>query len=274
MDGHTDGHTDIGIVFRPELPPEELPGAARDVEAAGLDQLWLWEDCFLHGGTATAAVALARTEALTVGVGLFPVPLRNPAVVAMEIASLARLFPGRYLPVLGHGVLDWMGQVGNRVTSPLTLLAEHTTAVRDLLAGREVTRSGRYVRLDRVRLDHPPTTAAPVLVGGRGPRTLRLAGDLADGVLLDSGLTPEEVRSSLGSCGPGGAADGFRRIGYVALPEDPALPERRRAVETIVTTCAAAGLDTVVLVPPTDAPDPRPWLDAASAARRTLTSER
>ena len=109
---------DFGIVFRPELPPEELPGVARDVEAAGLDQLWLWEDCFLHGGTATAAVALAHTGALTVGVGLFPVPLRNPAVVAMETASLARLFPGRYLPVLGHGVLDWMGQVGNRVASP------------------------------------------------------------------------------------------------------------------------------------------------------------
>ncbi|MBO4239821.1 LLM class flavin-dependent oxidoreductase [Pseudonocardia alni] len=259
---------DIGIVFRPELPPEELPGVARDVEAAGLDQLWLWEDCFLHGGTATAAVALARTDALTVGVGLFPVPLRNPAVVAMETASLARLFPGRYLPVLGHGVLDWMGQVGNRVASPLTLLAEHTTAVRDLLAGREVTRSGRYVSLDRVRLDHPPTTVPPVLVGGRGPRTLRLAGDLADGVLLDSGLTPADVRSSLDACGPGGAADGFRRIGYVALPE------HRAEVEAVVRSHAAAGPDTVVLVPPAGAPDPRPWLEAVAAARRTLTPER
>ena len=64
--------------------------------------------------------------------------LRNPAVVAMEIATLARLFPDRFVPGLGHGVLDWMGQVGARAESPMTLLREHTAVVRDLLHGRRV----------------------------------------------------------------------------------------------------------------------------------------
>ncbi|MEQ3551929.1 LLM class flavin-dependent oxidoreductase [Pseudonocardia nematodicida] len=248
---------EIGIVFRPGLPPEQLPAVARDAEAAGVDQLWLWEDCFLHGGTATAAVALARTERIRVGVGLYPVPLRNPAVIAMEIATLARLFPERFLPTLGHGVLEWMGQVGNRAASPMTMLAEHTTAVRDLLAGREVSTSGRYVHLDRVALDHPPAQVPPVLIGARGPKTLRLAGELADGVLLDSGRTPAEVRSSLAETERGGPGPGFRRIAYLDTHDTP-----ERTLDA-VREHAAAGLDTVVLVPPADDPDPRPWLPVA-----------
>ena len=46
------------------------------------------------------------------GIGLLPVPLRNVALTAMELATLERLFPGRLAPGIGHGVLDWMGQVG------------------------------------------------------------------------------------------------------------------------------------------------------------------
>lgn len=216
----------------------------------------MWEDCFLHGGTATAAIALARTERLRVGVGLFPVPLRNAALVAMEIASLARLFPGQFLPVLGHGVLDWMGQVGHRADSPLTLLAEYTTAVRELLAGRQVDVDGRHVRLDQVALDHPPSVVPPVLVGGRGPRTLRLAGERADGVLLDHGSTPAEVRTNLATVDEGRPGPDFRRTGYVRAPATVGeVPDTIRAY-------ADAGLDSVVLVPPADDPDPHPWLAA------------
>ena len=68
------------------------------------------------------------------GVGLLPVPLRNPALAAMEIATVARMFPGRFLPGLGHGVIPWMVQAGAAVASPITLLREYTVAARALLA--------------------------------------------------------------------------------------------------------------------------------------------
>jgi alkanesulfonate monooxygenase SsuD/methylene tetrahydromethanopterin reductase-like flavin-dependent oxidoreductase (luciferase family) len=142
-----------GVVFRPQSPPEQLRAAVEHAEAAGVDELWLWEDCFLQGGLTSAAAALAWSTRLRVGVGLLPVPLRNPALAAMEIAVLARTFPGRVVVALGHGVQEWMDQVGAAVASPMTLLREHTSAVRSLLAGETVTVSGRYVRLDRVALD-------------------------------------------------------------------------------------------------------------------------
>ena len=123
-------------------------------------QLWLWEDSFFEGGIASAAAALAWTSRLQVGIGLLPVPLRNPALTAMEIATVARLFPGRFLPGLGHGVLDWMAQAGAAVASPMTLLREYTAAVRALLAGERVSTEGRYVRLDGVALEWPPREPA------------------------------------------------------------------------------------------------------------------
>jgi 5,10-methylenetetrahydromethanopterin reductase len=176
--------TDIGFVVRPEHPPEALPALARRVEAAGFDELWLWEDCFFAGGVAATATALAATSRIRVGLGIMPTPARNGVFAAMEIAALARMHPGRVLPGFGHGVAGWMRQVGAKPQSELTLLEEVVAAVRALLAGGEVSVDGRYVRLDGVRLDHPPGEAPPVSAGVRRARSLAVSGRVADGTIL------------------------------------------------------------------------------------------
>ncbi|WP_418275124.1 LLM class flavin-dependent oxidoreductase [Isoptericola jiangsuensis] len=186
----------LGIASVPTHPPETLRALARAAESAGLDDLWVWEDCFKQSGLAAAAAALGWTDRIRVGLGLMPVPLRSTAITAMEVATLARLFPGRFVPAVGHGVQEWMAQAGVRVDSPLTLLQEHTLALRALLAGEEVTTSGRYVTLDAVRLDWPPTTPVPVWLGGVGPRTLALAGEVGDALILANALTPDDVRAA------------------------------------------------------------------------------
>lgn len=240
----------LGVVFRPQSPPEELRAVVEAADASDVDELWLWEDCFLEGGLTTAAAALAWSSRLRVGVGLLPVPLRNPALAAMEIATLARLFPDRLVVGLGHGVQEWMGQVGARADSPMTLLREHTIAVRDLLRGRTVTVSGRYVRLDAVRLDWPPPSPPRLLVGARGPRTVALAGEVSDGVLLDGVTDPEVVRRARAVVGAAAHVAAYTEVVPGA-----------RDVRDRIDALAAAGADTVVLQTPADAPDPRPLLD-------------
>jgi alkanesulfonate monooxygenase SsuD/methylene tetrahydromethanopterin reductase-like flavin-dependent oxidoreductase (luciferase family) len=101
------------------------------------------------------------------------VPFRNVAITAMEMATLLRMFPGRARIGVGHGVQDWMEQVGARVESPVTLLREYIEALRALLGGGSVTTEGRYVRLRDVKLGWPPAEPGPILAGGIGPRTLR-----------------------------------------------------------------------------------------------------
>ena len=119
-------------------------------------------------------------------IGVLPVPLRNVALTAMETAALHRLFPGRVTVGVGHGVQGWMGQVGARAESPVTLLGEYLQALRGLLRGERLTVDGRYVQLDDVALDWPPPTPPPVLAAAAGPRTLRLSGQFADGTIIDS----------------------------------------------------------------------------------------
>lgn len=241
--------TATGVVFRPQSPPEELRAVVEAVDASDVDELWLWEDCFLEGGLTTAAAALAWSSRVRVGVGLLPVPLRNPALAAMEIATLARLFPDRFVVALGHGVQAWMGQVGARAESPVTLLREHTLAVRDLLRGETVSVSGRYVQLDAVALDWPPTRPPRLLVGARGPRSVSLAGEVSDGVLLDSVTDPDVVRRARAAVGPRAHVAAYTEV-------DPG----GGSVAAWVAELGAAGADTVVLQAPEDRPDPRPLL--------------
>jgi alkanesulfonate monooxygenase SsuD/methylene tetrahydromethanopterin reductase-like flavin-dependent oxidoreductase (luciferase family) len=174
-----------------------LVGAARAADQAGLDELWLWEDCFLAGGLTSAAVALASTQQLTIGVGVVPVPLRNVALTAMEIATLSRAFPGRLRLGVGHGVQDWMAQVGAKPASPMTLLREYVTTLRALLDGRRVTVEGTYVRLDNVQLDWPPVEEVELLCAAMGPKTLRLSGELASGTVITGGTTPQTLRDAV-----------------------------------------------------------------------------
>lgn len=186
----------LGFVFIPSLAPERLRSVAQTADRAGLDELWLWEDCFKESGIAAATAALAWTERIGVGIGLLPTPLRNVALTAMEIATVERLFPGRFVPGVGHGVQSWMAQVGAKVASPLTLMREYVSALQSLLAGHRVTTDGRYVTLDDVALDWPPAAAPALFGGGVGPKSLQLCAEVCGGTILTGGMSFEEVRSS------------------------------------------------------------------------------
>ncbi|MEU9224469.1 LLM class flavin-dependent oxidoreductase [Streptomyces massasporeus] len=289
--------TPLGAVFRPQLAPERLRSVARLADDAGLDELWLWEDCFREGGISTAAAALAWTERVRVGVGLLPVPLRNVAITAMEAASLHRMFPGRAILGVGHGVQDWMGQVGARVESPVTLLREHLVALRALLAGERVTVDGRYVKLDDVALDWPPDgPPSGVLAGATGPRSLRLTGEAADGTILTAATNAEGVRTARQLVEEGRAAAG-REAGhhpvvvYLLTATGPDADTRLRAelvaegldsvpdlgvagdagaVAKAVERLVEAGADSVVLQPTADEPDPEGFVRFAAEEVRPL----
>jgi alkanesulfonate monooxygenase SsuD/methylene tetrahydromethanopterin reductase-like flavin-dependent oxidoreductase (luciferase family) len=252
---------------------------ARLADESGLDQLWLWEDCFLESGVAAASAALAWTERVRVGVGLMPVPFRNAALAAMEIATVERLFPGRFIPGVGHGVQDWMQQVGARVESPVTLLREHLSAMRALLNGETVTTQGRYVKLDNVALDWPPATKPAVFAGATGPRSIKLCGEAADGTILTASKSVEGVREARRLIDEGraeaGRTDKHEVVVYLLAATGPTAAERVKAeadapdtgvagdaaaVADAVQRYAEAGADTVVLQPTADEPDPEGFL--------------
>jgi 5,10-methylenetetrahydromethanopterin reductase len=183
----------LGMTFTSAMEPEQIVTVATSAERHGLDELWVFEDCFGASSIPLVTAALAATARIRVGIAIAPVPLRNPALMAMEFATLARLFPGRFVPGIGTGVSEWMAQAGEAVASPMALLRESAVAVTRLLRGEEVTVDGRYVHLDRVRLTRPPSDPTAPFIGAGGPRMQALAGELGSGTILGTGLTEEDI---------------------------------------------------------------------------------
>ncbi len=233
----------LGITFPCKLPPAELVPFAVAAEERGFDELWIIEDCFWAGGVAVAATALAATTRIRVGIGILPAVMRNAAATAMEISGLAGLFPGRVDVGLGHGLPEWMGQIGARPASPLTALREHLDAVRALLTGAELTVAGRYVVLDRVRLAFPPARVPRILAGVRGPRSLQLSGESADGTVLAEPAAPAYVAWAREQIDAGrqaaGRTDPHRLVVYnwISVADDPA------AARDAVRGTVAASID-------------------------------
>ncbi|AXG78208.1 LLM class flavin-dependent oxidoreductase [Streptomyces paludis] len=200
----------IGVMFDRARRPEELASFAAELENLGagpqVDDLWVVEDLGWAGGVSSATLALAATERLRVGIGISPAPLRNPALLAMEFATLARVFPGRFVAGIGHGSPDWMAQVGAASPTKLALLEETIGAVRGLLSGATTSVDGRTVHIDGVTLVHPPAEAPPVVAGVVRPRSLELSGRVADGTVMAEGQGPRAVEAALNTIAKGRAA--------------------------------------------------------------------
>ncbi|MFF1542402.1 LLM class flavin-dependent oxidoreductase [Streptomyces sp. NPDC058291] len=213
----------IGVMYDRDWAPEGLPGFARRAEALGVDDLWVVEDLGWNGGVSAAAVALGATQRLTVGIGIAPAPLRSPALLAMELATLARVFPGRLVAGIGHGVREWMESVGVAPRSPLALLEETIDSVRALLRGERVELDGREVRLDGLTLVHPPAQVPPVVAGVVRPRSLELAGRVADGTLIAEGHGPSDLESIRALVAKGGAGPEHTLtvLSFACVGDDP-----------------------------------------------------
>ncbi|GAA2275546.1 hypothetical protein GCM10010149_17930 [Nonomuraea roseoviolacea subsp. roseoviolacea] len=131
----------IGVVFGSLTPPEELTEGAALAERLGFGHLWFSEDCFFTGGLSGLTQLLAATRVVPVGLGLTSVMTRHPAILAMELAGLARMYPGgRVRAAVGLGNTHWLEQMGLLPDRPLTAVVETFDVLRELLDGKALVR--------------------------------------------------------------------------------------------------------------------------------------
>ncbi|HEY9315154.1 LLM class flavin-dependent oxidoreductase [Williamsia sp.] len=174
----------LGVFIATSTPPEQIGPNARLAEELGYGEVWVAEDYFAYGGFTASAAALAATDEVRVGLGIAAAVARHPAVTAMEIANLGRIFPGRFIPGIGHGVPVWTDQMGLTATSPLSALRECVTSIRALLCGETVSLEGKQFTFHDVTLAHPPTVIPDIVTGVLGPKSLQLSGRYADGTVM------------------------------------------------------------------------------------------
>jgi 5,10-methylenetetrahydromethanopterin reductase len=174
----------LGLLIASQIPPEQIPGLAQMAEREGFGELWIPEDYFFYGGIGAAGAALNATNDIRIGIGVASALARHPAAMAMEVATLDRLHPGRLWPGIGLGVPHWVEQMGLLPRSPLAALRETVVNLRKLLAGEEVTFEGKIHSFDKVQLTHPPTAVPPIYMGVLGPKMLNLSGEVADATVV------------------------------------------------------------------------------------------
>lgn len=183
-------------------PPIEVSGFAAAVELCargeelGYTDVWSAEVGAVDAFTPLAAVA-TKTSRVRLGTALVPVFSRPPALTAMSAAGLQQLSGGRFALGIGLSspaiVGSWMGlEFDGRVKR----VEEYVEVLREALAGKKVTYAGETVRVDNFRLQIDPGAKVPIHVGALGPQMCRLAGRVADGVLLYF-FSPDGVRHAL-----------------------------------------------------------------------------
>jgi probable F420-dependent oxidoreductase len=152
---------------------------------AGLESVWISEAWGRDAFVALTAIANA-THRIRLATGIVNVYSRSPAAIAMAAASLDELARGRVVLGLGSSgsavVERWHGL---HFEQPFTRLRESTAIVRQILSGSPIDFHGRIFHVSDFRLAvQPPASNVPIYLAALGTGMLRLAGEIADGVLL------------------------------------------------------------------------------------------
>jgi 5,10-methylenetetrahydromethanopterin reductase len=171
------------------LTPQQCLAQAQAAEAAGFDGIWFAENPFHRGILPAAAACALATRRLRIGAGVFNPYNRHPTLIAMEIGALDELAPGRVRLGIGSGIGFAVERMGFAWDRPLTTLREAVVIVRALLRGEEVTHAGAVFQINKVKLDYRPRADIPIFMAGRGERSLRACGELADGLIVSNMCT-------------------------------------------------------------------------------------
>ena len=227
----------LGIVlsaFTP-LPTAEFLAVAREAEARGYHTAWTGE---VSGYDAVSVMTLiaSHTERIRVGSAVLPVQTRTPIVLGLSVASLNHFAPGRVGLGLGLSsetiVAGWHGLA---FSPSLQQIREAVRIIRLVAAGERVNVEGAFYRVKNFRMTAPPP-AEPVRVflAALGPEMLELAGEIADGVVLNW-IPPETVPASIKRL-EAGARRGGRTLADFEIAS---------FVRTCVTDDAAAARETL-----------------------------
>ena len=170
------------------VPPDlaACQRVAARAEALGYESIWIADTGAGPDAFVVAAAAALATTSIRLGTAVIPVYTRSPSVMAAGAGSVAQLAPGRFVLGLGASsetiVERWGGVPFRR---PLTRMRETTQVVRAMLAGERTTFEGRTIRTSGFRLVSPPPAPVPLYLAALMPPMLELAGEIADGVVLN-----------------------------------------------------------------------------------------
>ena len=227
-----------GVTLQGVDPPDDFEEMVTEIESLGYDSFWL-TDSSLHSRNCWAYLTLAarQTSRMTIGTAVTNPVTRHPAVTAVAAATLADISGGR--AILGIGAGDRPLLSLGYTPARLATLEASIGAIRALWSGATVDADEPGFALHGAHYRFPPERDIPVWVSATGPRTLELAGRVADGVILLAGLHPDGISFALEHIDRGAEAAGRSQRPPVTVFAYGAIDEDEEAAIAAARTIAA-----------------------------------
>jgi 5,10-methylenetetrahydromethanopterin reductase len=185
----------LGLYLQ-DMHVREMVRYSQIAQEHGFDSVWIAESRLARDAVVPVTAIATDTRRIKVGAGVINTWTRNAALIAQTWATLDELSAGRVILGLGAWWDPLARKVGIERKKPLQCMKEYVQVIRRLFMGEEVSFQGEFVKMDGVKLDTLHGTgegprAIPIYIGGTGFQMLELAGEIADGVLLNYLVSPK-----------------------------------------------------------------------------------
>jgi len=195
---------------------------ARYAEEHGFEAVWQAESRLVRDAIVPMAAYAAVTNRIKVGSGVINNWTRNIGLLAATFLTLDDLAPDRIICGIGAWWDPLARNVGIERRKPLTAMRETVTVLRRLLNMERVTFHGEFIHVDGIELDvvHGRRTPrhVPIMIGATGDKMMELAGEIADGVVLNYCVPPKYNDNALEFLATGAKAAG-RRLEDIDRPQ-------------------------------------------------------
>lgn len=210
----------FGIAFV-QQPSEPLRGTyVRLAERKGFESAWALETRLLRDGITSLASWASQTKTMKLGTAVVNPFTRTPTLLAQTFATLDEISENR--AVLGIGAANPLlieSFHGTDFHRPLTRTKETIEVFRQLLRGETVDYEGATISVAGAQLDFTPQRdTIPVYMGVTGPKMLKLAGTIADGVILNDFVSAAYCKNAIELIQEGAAEAGRARPDIGAAP--------------------------------------------------------
>jgi 5,10-methylenetetrahydromethanopterin reductase len=175
---------------------EDLVAGVQLAEELGAEIAFIAEDIGCRDAFELCALSALRTSKIRISTGVVNPYTRSPVSLAMAAATLDEISQGRATLGLGSSSAALIErQSGIQRQKPVVTMREAAEVIRRLLGGETVSYQGNAFQIFEAKLQVKPIQdKVPIVFAAMGPLMLRLAGNLADGVLLNVGASTEYVR--------------------------------------------------------------------------------
>jgi 5,10-methylenetetrahydromethanopterin reductase len=212
----------VALYLQDKHPLREAMQYVRYAESRGFESVWQAESRLVRDAIVPMAAFAATTERIKIGAGVINNWTRNAALIAQTFSTLDDLAPDRILCGLGVWWEPLASKVGVNRRKPLQAMRETVEVIRRLLAMEKVTFKGEFAQVEDIEIDIVHTERkpkqVPIYIGATGMKMMELAGEVADGVLLNYLVSPAYNREAMEHLRKGAELSG-RRIEDIDRPQ-------------------------------------------------------